>query len=112
MVKHLGLSAKGHRFVLSIEVKTFLEIKHHAWLNTLNSAAVSTELLKIKGDVKKPVGTFNTLAVTTLRVYQLHLSVLLPREWWGKRFLNHSNIEVVLNKQQPGESPRKTNQPK
>ena len=26
------------------------------------------------------------------------------------RFLNHSNIEAVLNKRQPGDSPPKTNQ--
>ena len=26
----------------------------------------------------------------------------------GKRFLNHSNIEAVLNKRQPGDSPRTT----
>ena len=25
------------------------------------------------------------MAVTTLRVFQLHLSVLLPCEWWGRR---------------------------
>jgi len=49
-------------------------------------------------------------SVTTLRVFRLHLSVLLPCEWWGRRFLNHSNIEAVLNKRQPGDSPRKTKQ--
>ena len=39
-------------------------------------------------------------------VFRLHLSVLLPCEWWGRRFLNHSNIEAVLIKRQPGDSPR------
>ena len=52
--------------------------------------------------------TKNTLAVTTLRVFRLHLSVLLPCEWWGRRFLHHSNIEAVLNKRQSGDSPRTT----
>jgi len=41
-------------------------------------------------------------------VFRLHLSVLLPCEWWGRRFLNHSNIETVLIKRQPGDSPRTT----
>ena len=50
--------------------------------------------------------------MTTLRVFRLHLSLLLPREWWGRAFLNHSNIEAVLNKLQPGDSPRKTKQTK
>jgi len=27
---------------------------------------------------------------------------------WGRRFLNHSNIEAVLNERQPGGSPRTT----
>ena len=27
----------------------------------------------------------------------------------GREFLDHSNIETVLNKRQPGDSPRKTN---
>jgi len=35
-----------------------------------------------------------------------HLSILLPCKWWGRRFLNHSNTEAVLNKRQPGDSPR------
>ena len=48
--------------------------------------------------------------MTTLRVFRLHLSVLLPCEWWGRRFLNHSNIEAVPNKRQPGDSPRTTKQ--
>jgi len=50
------------------------------------------------------------LAVTTLRVFRLHLSVLFPCEWWGRKFLNHSNIEAVLIKRQPGDSLRKTKQ--
>jgi len=29
-------------------------------------------------------------------------------EWWGRSFLNHSNIEAVPKKRQPGDSPRKT----
>jgi len=48
--------------------------------------------------------------VTTLRVFWLDLSILLSCEWWGRRFLNHSNIEAVLNKRLPGDSPQKTNQ--
>ena len=80
-------------------------------MTTLNGAAVSTELLKIKRDVKDPLRTQSTQAVTTLRVFRLHLSVLLPREWWGRRFLNQSNIEAVPNKRSPVVSPRKTNQP-
>jgi len=48
--------------------------------------------------------------VTTLRVFRLHLSILLPCEWWGRPFLNHSNIEAVSNKRQPGDSPRTTKQ--
>ena len=48
--------------------------------------------------------------MTTLRVFRLHLSVLLPCEWWGRIFLNHSNIEAVLIRRQPGDSPNnKTN---
>ena len=31
-------------------------------------------------------------------------------EWWGMSFLNHSNIEAVPNKRQPGDSPRTTKQ--
>jgi len=46
--------------------------------------------------------------VTTLGVFQIHLSVLLPCEWWGGGVLNHSNIEAVLIKRQPGDSPRTT----
>jgi len=46
--------------------------------------------------------------VTTLMVFRLHLSVLLPCEWWGRIFLNHSKIEAVLIKRQPGDSPRIT----
>jgi len=41
-------------------------------------------------------------------LFRLHLSVLLPCEWWRRRFLNHSNIEAVLIKRQPGDSPRTT----
>jgi len=48
--------------------------------------------------------------VTTLRVFWLHLSILLPCEWWGRRFLNHLNIEAVPNKWQSRDSPRKTKQ--
>ena len=79
-------------------------------MTTLNGAAVSTELFKIKGDVKNPL---MTLTVTTLRVFRLHLSVLLPFEWWERGFLNHSNKEAVLIKRQPGDSLRTTkpNQP-
>jgi len=44
------------------------------------------------------------------RVIWLYLSVLLPCEWWMRSFLNHSNIEAVPNKRQPGDSPRKTKQ--
>ena len=42
----------------------------------------------------------------------IYISVLLLCEWWGEVgwFLNHSNIEDVLNKRQPGNSPRKTKQ--
>jgi hypothetical protein len=36
--------------------------------------------------------------------------LMLPCEWWGRRFLNHSNIEAVLIKRQPGDSPRTTKQ--
>ena len=46
--------------------------------------------------------------MTTLRVFRLHLSALLPCEWWGRKFLNDSNIEAVLIKRQPGDSPRTT----
>jgi len=49
-----------------------------------------------------------SLAVTNLRVFRLHLSVLLLCEWWGRKFLNHSNIETVLIKRQPGDSSRTT----
>jgi len=48
--------------------------------------------------------------VTTLGVFRLHLSVLLPYEWWGRIFLNHYNLEAVLNKQQHGDSPRTAKQ--
>ena len=63
-------------------------------MTTLNGTAFSTELFKIKGDFK--------------RVFWLHLSALLPCEWWGRRFLNHSNIEAVPNKRQPGNYSRTT----
>ena len=45
-------------------------------------------------------------------VFRLHLSVMLPCEWWRRRFLNHSNIETVPNRRQPGDTPRKTKQGK
>ena len=48
--------------------------------------------------------------MTILKVFQLYLSILLPCEWWGRIFLNHSNIEAVPNKRQPGDSPRTTKQ--
>jgi hypothetical protein len=43
-------------------------------------------------------------------VFRLHLFVVLPCEWWGRTFLNHSNIEAVPNRRQPGDSPRTTKQ--
>ena len=51
----------------------------------------------------------NFPAETNLRVFRLHLSVLLPcGRWW--RFHKHSIIEAVPNKRQPGDSPRNANQ--
>ena len=47
--------------------------------------------------------------MTTLSVFRLHLYVLFLCEWWGRRFLNHSNIEAVLIKRQPGDSPEQQN---
>jgi len=35
-------------------------------------------------------------------------NILLPCEWWGRRFLNHSCIDAVLIKRHPGDSPRTT----
>ena len=70
--------------------------------------ALPSSLNYLKGYVNKPLTTQNTLAVTTLGLFRLHISVLLPCEWWGRVFLNHSNIEAVLIKRQPGDSPRTT----
>jgi len=57
-VKHPALGANGHRFYPR-KRSTFPQINSSAHnivglLTTLNGAAVSTELLKIKGDVKEP----------------------------------------------------------
>ena len=49
---------------------------------------VTLNYKKIKGDVKDPQRKLNTLAVTILRVFCLHLPILLPCEWWGRGFLN------------------------
>jgi len=64
----------------------------------------------MKGDAIDHLRTYNTLTVTTLGVFRLHLSVLLPCEWWGRVGLNHPNIEAVLIKRQPGDYTRKTKQ--
>ena len=68
--------------------------------------------LKIKGDdVKTPrVRKTPCQWPCTLGVFRFHLSVLVPCQWWGRIFLNHSNTEAVLNKRQPGDSHRKTKQ--
>ena len=54
-VKHPALGAKGHRFDPSKRSKPFQRLISR--LTTLNGAAVSTELFKIKGDVKNPLRT-------------------------------------------------------
>ena len=45
--KHLALGAKGHRFDPSKRSKLFSQDR--GWMTTLNGAAVSTELIKIRG---------------------------------------------------------------
>jgi len=40
-------------------------------------------------------------------IFRPHLSVLLPCEWWGRRFLKYFNTEAVPNKRQPEDSLRK-----
>ena len=56
-VKHPTLDAKSHRFDSSKRSKLFQKLisrftTSFRWMTTLNGAAVSTELLKIKGDIK------------------------------------------------------------
>jgi len=56
-VRHPTLGAKGHKFNppaigRNLSRDYFLGSQHFGWLTMLNGAAVSTELLKIKGDVK------------------------------------------------------------
>ena len=48
------------------------------------------------------------LAVTTLMVFQLHLSTLLPCESWAVRYSQPLQHEAVLTKQQPGDFRRNT----
>jgi len=57
-----GIWCQGSQVRSQQEVETFSEINflgslHRGWLTTLNGAAVSTEILKIKGDVKDPPRT-------------------------------------------------------
>ena len=54
--------------------------RHRGWVTTLNGAVVSTELIIIKGDVRDPLRMYLPW------VFWLHLSVLLPCEWWGRRY--------------------------
>jgi len=71
----------------------------------LNGAVISTELLKIKWDVKEDVkhsGSDHPQGISAPSFSTAPLWVV------GEVFLNHSNIEAVLNKRQPGDSPWKT----
>jgi len=65
---------------------------------TLNGAAVSSELLKIKGDVKKKPEEVKHSDSDHPQGISPPSFILLPCEWWGRRFLSHSNIEAVRNK--------------
>ena len=57
-VKHPAFGANADRFepvrCRNLSRDQFLGSQHRGWLTTLNGAAVPTELLKIKGDVKNP----------------------------------------------------------
>ena len=75
----------------------FLHLKIHVahWLNP------NCTLLPIEFELFYILVTFG-LRCSEIPSFWLHLSVLLPCEWWVRRFLNHSNIEAVPNKRQPG----------
>jgi len=68
---------------------------------------------KVPGFISSVVPFYYSVIVHTPTTHtggvRLHLSVLLPCEWWGRDdILNYSNIEAVLIRQQPGDTPRNT----
>ena len=77
-------------------------------MTTLNGVAVSTELFKIKRDVKDPPEDVKHSGSDHPRRISAPSFRTAPPWVVGRRFLNHSNIEAAPNKRQFGDSPRKT----
>ena len=78
-------------------------------MSTLNGVAVSTELLKIKGDVKKnPEDVKHSGSDHPQGISAPSFRTAPAVSGGGEVILNYSNIEAVLMKRQPGDTPRNT----
>ena len=113
-VKHPALGTKGHRFDPSQRSKLFQRLISRlttSWVDDhVKGAAVSTGLLKIKGDVKDPLRK-DVKHSGSDHPEGISAPVFRTAPLWvvGEWFLNHYKIETVPSKRQPGDSPPKRN---